>query len=233
MRNMQAFLNPLEWTFFKTEFHRWLAASIFFSVILVTIRIVLSGDLIFTFLIWNLFLGYIPYAISRSLSSNTRTRQGRFIFLFVFLIWLLFIPNSFYIITDLFHLGRFGNMPLWYDLTLILSFAWNGILLGIFSVYQMEKNVEVYIKRKPGLFFLYPVMFLNALGIYIGRYLRFNSWDVLADPFHLITAIADLALHPIEYKYVWGMVICFSIFMTLIYLTVISANKGTRMEVNG
>jgi uncharacterized membrane protein len=68
-------------------------------------------------------------------------------------------------------------------------------------------------------------MFLNALGVYIGRYMRFNSWDVITNPFTLVNDIAELALHPIEYRYAWGMVFCFSIFMTLLFFTLISTNK--------
>lgn len=78
--------------------------------------------------------------------------------------------------------------------------------------------------------FIYLVMFLNALGIYIGRYLRFNSWDVVSDPFHLIEEIFNLAIHPLEFKYVWGMVICFSVFMTLLYLTLINTGDGAQMK---
>ena len=61
-------------------------------------------------------------------------------------------------------------------------------------------------------------MWLNALGIYIGRYLRFNSWDVITDPFDLLSDIVKMLIHPIQYKYVWGMVLCFSVFMTLVYM---------------
>lgn len=219
-------------TFFRTEFQKWLAASISFSVILMTVRIIFSGNLGYSFLIWNLFLAFIPFAISNWLSKNAHLAGSKLSFSLVFIAWLLFIPNSFYILTDLFHLNTFISMPLWFDLTMILSFAWNGMLLGVLSVQQMEKLIERYIRRKTGLFFIYPVMFLNALGIYIGRYLRFNSWDVITNPFHLIEEIFNLALHPVEYKYVWSMVICFSVFMTLLYLTLINRHELTAAERN-
>jgi uncharacterized membrane protein len=123
-------------------------------------------------------------------------------------------------------------MPLWYDLTMIFSFAWNGLLLGVLSVRQMEKIMEIFLKKKAGLLFVFPIMFLNSLGIYIGRYLRFNSWDIITDPFHLIKEILRLAIHPIEYKFVWSMVFCFSVFMTLLYLTLINANYLGRIDSN-
>ena len=227
MKALLVLVNPMHWTFFKTEFQRWLVASILFSIVLMVVRIVLSGNLVFTFLIWNLFLAFVPYAVSQWLSGNPKVTRNRLMFSFVFVIWLLFIPNSFYIITDLFHLGRFVNMPLWFDLTMILSFAWNGIMLGIISVRQMEKLMKTFLSPKMKIPFIYAVMFLNALGVYIGRYLRFNSWDVITDPFQLVEEIFNLVMHPIEYKYVWSMVICFSVFMTLLYFV-----TQTRMDAN-
>jgi len=211
-------LKPKSGSFLKSELERWLLISVLFSIVLLSIRIALTGEFLFTFLIWNLFLAFIPYAISKWLSRNIDCVHGRLKFSIIFTIWLLFIPNSFYIMTDLFHLDSFINIPLWFDLTIILSFAWNGLLLGILSVRQMEKMLEDYFFKRTELLFIYPVMFLNALGVYIGRYLRFNSWDIVSNPFQLLKDISDLVLHPFQYKYVWGMVICFSVFMTLIYI---------------
>ena len=148
------------------------------------------------------------------------------LFFLLFITWLLFIPNSFYILTDLFHLGNFSGIPLWFELAMILSFAWNGLLLGILSVRQMEKMMERYLAKKTELYFICPIMFLNALGVYIGRYLRFNSWDVITNPLQLVTDITNLAIHPFQFKYAWAMVICFSIFMTLIYLTLKRLSKA-------
>jgi len=93
----------------------------------------------------------------------------------------LFIPNSFYIITDLYHLGDKYNdrqTPQWFDLAMILSYVWNGLLLGVLSVRQMERALLPRQTLRNELLFLYPVMWTSALGIYIGRYLRYNSWDV-------------------------------------------------------
>lgn len=181
--------------------------------------------MIFTFLVWNLFLAFIPYAITGWLVQNKDWIENRLKFCFIFIVWLLFIPNSFYIITDLFHLGNFADMPLWYDLAMILSFAWNGLVLGILSVRQMEKIIATSLFVRTELFFIWPVMFLNALGVYVGRYLRFNSWDLITDPFHLIRDMASLIIHPVQYKSAWAMVVCFSIFMTLMYKTLVLANK--------
>lgn len=213
---------------FKTGIDYRLTLSILFSIGLVVAGSIFTRDIVLTFLIWNLFLGYIPYAISRAMQKNIDWNRNKILFCFCFVLWLLFIPNSFYIITDLFHLGSFNKLPAWFELAVILSFAWNGLVLGILSVRQIENLLRKYFSLSSSLFFIYPVMFLNAFGVYIGRYMRFNSWDILTNPFHLFKDISDLAMHPIQYRYAWGMIICFSIFFTLIERhQLIGANKGT------
>jgi len=206
--------------FNKTETEKLLIISSLFSLLLLVIRIIATERLVFLFLPWNLFLAFVPYAIVKWLMRNPRWIESRYKFSFVFLIWLLFIPNSFYILTDLYHLELSKDSPRWFDLILIFSFAWNGMLLGILSVMKMETVFSIFLKKKNILFFLYPVMWLIAFGIYIGRYLRFNSWDVLTNPFSLFYEVGEMFSNPAKYTYAWGMIFCFSIFTTLIYLSI-------------
>jgi len=189
-----------------------------FSMGLMAFRILYTGELLFAFLVWNLFLAFVPYAISQKMIEAPVTAKWKFVL--YNLIWLLFLPNAFYIITDLFHLDRNEQVPLWFDLALLLSFAWSGMLFGIVSVRQMEKLFERNFNKRPGMLFILPVMALNGLGVYIGRYLRFNSWDVLANPFQLIRDIAYLFTHPIHNRFHWSMIVCYTILLTLIYLTI-------------
>ena len=189
------------------------------SIGLQAFRIMYTGDLLFSFLIWNLFLAYIPLVLSARVEVCIK-KNNRWTMLVLTFAWLLFIPNSFYIITDLFHLDMNHGVPLWYDLALLLSFAWNGLLFGIVSVRQMENAIDRYFNRRLHLLFILPVMFLNAFGIYVGRFLRFNSWDVLASPLQLAGDIAYLFLHPIRNRFDWSMIICYAMLMTVIYLTI-------------
>jgi uncharacterized membrane protein len=117
------------------------------------------------------------------------------------------------------------TVPLWYDLALLLSFAWSGLLFGLVSVRQMEKLFESNFNRKLELFFIVPVMALNGLGVYVGRYLRFNSWDVITNPFQLIDDIIYLFIHPIRNRFDWSMIICYTVFLTLIYYTIKKLSK--------
>ena len=204
----------------KSEVEKILMLSCLFSLCMVGFRVIYTGDAFFLFLVWNLFLACIPYVLSSWLFQKVDWIESHPKFFFISIAWLLFIPNSFYIITDLVHLEYRYVVPFWYDLMLILSFVWNGILLGILSVRQMEKIVAAKWQVKTELYFIYPVMLLNALGVYIGRYLRFNSWDVITNPFQLANDIIYLFIHPIENRFDWSMIICYSLFMTLVYITI-------------
>jgi uncharacterized membrane protein len=203
----------------RNEREQILILCTLFSLGLQALRILYTGQLLFSFLVWNLILAFIPYIISSKMATWTRQKNKRKVLTWGFA-WLLFIPNSFYIITDLFHLDMNINVPLWYDLALLLAFAWNGLLFGIVSVRQMEKAFETWFNKKFDLLFILPVMFLNGLGVYIGRYLRFNSWDVITNPLQLTSDIIYLFLHPIRNRFDWSMIICYTLLMTIIYVTI-------------
>ena len=194
-----------------------------FSLAMILFRVLYTGHLLFAFLVWNLFLAFVPYAISRRMTMQPIKKGWKF--LLAGLVWLLFVPNSFYILTDLFHLDMNESVPLWYDLALLLSFAWSGLLFGIVSVRQMEKLIETNFNRKLGLLFIMPVMALNGFGVFVGRYLRFNSWDVITNPLQLIHDIVYLFIHPIRNRFDWSMIICYTVFLTLIYYTIKKMSK--------
>lgn len=200
---------------------QWLLIASGFSLLLLAIRIIKTGQLSYRFLAWNLFLAYIPYFISEWLARHPQVVANRIKLLPLVFTWILFMPNSFYILTDLFHLNNTSSGDSWYDLTLILSFAWNGILFGILSIYKMEILLKKAKGKFVAVFVICVVMWLNAFGIYIGRFLRFNSWDILVNPFALVSGVADIIFNPYDYRYVWAMSVCFAIFMAILYYTMI------------
>lgn len=203
----------------STGLERMLLLTSAFGVALFTIRWIVSSQSLFSFLPWNLMLAFIPYYITRKLQQRPQWIESGMKLICIFLVWLLFIPNSFYIITDLFHLELREGMSRWFDLVLIFTFAWNGILLGIVSVSQMAGIVQHRFAVRHELVFLFPLMGLIAWGVYIGRYMRFNSWDVLANPFELIGDVGYMLIPPFQHAYSWSMVICFAVLLVLLYLT--------------
>jgi uncharacterized membrane protein len=200
--------------------NHWLFVSCCFSVLLVCARVVATGYFTYLFLIWNLFLAFVPYAISEWLYHRIPVMENSGKRLIVLFGWLLFIPNSFYIVTDLFHLEQFDNAPKWFDLLLLFSFAWNGLLFGILSIRRIETIITALYGNRYSILFLIVVMWLNAFGIYLGRYLRFNSWDIIGRPFSLFEEILEVIIHPVRNRMEWGMITAWAAFMALFYITI-------------
>jgi uncharacterized membrane protein len=216
------------WYTARTGTVQMLLLCALFSLSMQALRVVYTGKFLFVFMAWNLFLAFIPYALSSWMSRRSFKRPAHLIW--PVFVWTLFIPNSFYLLTDLFHLDMNYGVPLWFDLALLLSFAWTGLLLGLLSVRQMELVLARYLGRRSHLFFILPVMALNGLGVYVGRYLRFNSWDVLSRPFQLVQDVCDLVIHPLRNRVDWSMIACYTILLTLIYLTMKKTGKEWGSE---
>jgi uncharacterized membrane protein len=218
---MTSIFNTRQWPFFKVSVREditlLLMVAFGFSTLLLISGIIVTGDMHFAWLEWNLFLAFVPYWLSGYMAAKPVVQKSRLLFWTLSAAWLLFIPNAFYIITDLFHLNEDIKDPSWFNLLILFSFTWNGLLFGILSVRQMEKLLIRKFPRINSTLYLYPIMFLNAYGIYLGRYLRFNSWDIISDPASILLATFKVFVHPGQHAGVWGMVAGYAFMMMLIY----------------
>lgn len=190
----------------------------FFSFILSIFRVVYTGSLEFLFLDWNLFLAFIPWFIS-SVIILKKLQNKKILSIILILSWLLFFPNSPYILTDLFHLGMSTKAPLWYDLILILSFAWTGLLYGFISLMDIEKVMENYVGKGKTTYVTIAFLFISGFGIYIGRYLRWNSWDIFISPFAMSHDILSRLSEPIYESRAFGLTIFIGFLLNLIYFS--------------
>ena len=162
---------------------------------LLTLRVLRSGSFNFFFLVWNLFLAAIPVAASMALEA-ARRRQWPLVTQFAaFGIWLAFLPNAPYIVTDLLHLQPRG-IPLWFDVALLVSAAGTGLLMGYSSLVTVQKVVTDRFGHAWGWAVALAAHLLCGFGIYLGRFLRWNSWDFLAHPSALFVDVADLVVNP-------------------------------------
>jgi len=187
-----------------------------FTMLLLTVRIIISGELTYIFLAWNLFLAWVPFAISQHLFQTS----NRWKILFLTLAWLLFLPNAPYIITDFLHLKHRMPVPYWYDILLLFSASLNGLLLGLLSLFTVDRFLtNSYGKRFSGIVILCS-FFLCAFGIYIGRYLRWNSWDIITNPFAITADILDRFLNPLDHFKTWSVTLLFGSFLCVMYYSV-------------
>jgi uncharacterized membrane protein len=165
------------------------------SVALVVARVCWTRELRYGFLIWNLFLAWLPVVFALMASDEYRNPPDQRRRWHVFgwsAAWLLFFPNAPYIFTDLIHLTRpFLSNHYWVDLTLILICAVTGLVLGFVSLYQMQSIATRVFGRVTGWLFVAAAAGLSSVGVYLGRFLRFNSWDVFLRPARVYQRLDD------------------------------------------
>ncbi|WP_299890706.1 DUF1361 domain-containing protein [uncultured Lacinutrix sp.] len=185
------------------------------SFSILSIRVVITKTTNYFFLIWNVFLACIPYLITIHLSNKKNLNKIGFVLLFAS--WLAFLPNAPYIITDLFHLKRSAYNIIWIDTLLITSFAATGILLFYFSLNLMKALLLDFFNKKVSEIIIIVTIFLSAFGVYIGRFLRYNSWEILSHPMPLIEDVFNMIYHPIVSIEVWLFTLAFGLFLVAGY----------------
>jgi uncharacterized membrane protein len=183
------------------------------------LRVELSGTRHFLFLNWNLFLAFVPWILTVILTLSSKLQQSKLAVFGMLGVWLLFFPNASYILTDLFHLSHHSSMPIWFDLVLILSFAWTGLLYGFLSLWYLEELMEQFLSKRWITLISVVLMFVSSFGIYIGRYLRWNSWDLLHHPARIMGDVGDRIINPVDHPRTWGVTIFMGLFLTMLYVT--------------
>jgi len=186
----------------------------------------------FSFLVWNLFLAWIPLGIAYT--AWVFSLQRRYLYIVIpvaAILWLVFFPNAPYIITDLQHLADPGIIvPAWYDAMLLMWFSLTGLLLGIVSLYLMQDIIHREFGRFAGWVLVLVVSALSGAGVYVGRFLRFNTWDLLLKPTHIYREFIQGAQDP-SLRSV-GFTISFAGFFLFVYLTIYMLGHLLRNEPN-
>jgi uncharacterized membrane protein len=151
----------------------------------------------YTFLLWNLFLAWVPLIAASTAFASARRGVGA-VAAALIVVWVLFFPNAPYVLTDVIHLDANGASPLWYDALMLSSFAWTALMLGFASLYLVHAIVTRHANAVLGWVVVVCALALGSFGVYIGRFARFNSWDVVTRPrlvLHVIGQEVDSPLH--------------------------------------
>ncbi len=187
---------------------------------LVGLRVAVTGNWRQLYLVGNLFLAWLPLVFSLivcRLHQQGGWRNWRF-FASAFA-WLVFFPNAPYIFTDLIHLHAWPRGQFWVDLVLILLFAWTAFLLGFVSLYLVQ-SVVIRLLGKVAGWLLIPLMAgLSALEVCMGRFLRWNSWDILLHPLGIFRDLAERAVNSLSNPQAFVLPCLFAIFLLMAYLT--------------
>ncbi len=197
---------------------------------LITVRVLRTDSPQFLFLVWNLFLACIPLAFSRALRAASRRGASAWTQAPLFGLWLLFLPNAPYILTDLVHVSPPGGVVFWYDLGMILSCAAAGLLVGYLSLLNVQRVVDEKLGKAAGWCTAGGALMLSGFGVYMGRVMRWNSWDVITDPVGLFGSVVHFLLHAPAHLHTYVVTLLFGIGLLLGYaaLYFLASTGGQR-----
>ena len=196
-----------------------LAGATVFSVAIWRVRAEFSGTGRYAFLIWNLFLAWIPFMIAYFTYTLTLNRKWIYVVIpIAAFFWLIFFPNAPYILTDFQHLAyTASDLPVWYDVMMLIWFAFTGLLLGMVSLFLMQEIMRREFGRWVGWTFVALVTSLTGAGVYMGRFLHWNSWDILHNPTGLALFTFEHAQNPSLQAI--GFTGLFAAFFLFLYIT--------------
>lgn len=190
-----------------------------FAMFLLIARMIWTSNIWYAFLSWNLLLAWLPFLFAQLASKfeqeNPRKDWGVWASLGA---WLLFFPNAPYIFTDFVHFkNAITSVPWWYDLGMLLTFSATGLMLGLASLKITHRIVADRLGARLGWLFVWSSTLLCGFGIYIGRFMRLNSWDAFSDPFQLLILIGHRVFDPFGHPRTWVVTIMFGVLMGMLY----------------
>jgi uncharacterized membrane protein len=205
-----------------------LAASAL-CVALVEYRIHRTGDPFYRFLVWNLFLAWVPVGFAVLAHERARRRLDAVVAALLVL-WLLFFPNAPYMLTDFIHLGESRLVPVWYDALMLSSFAWTGLLLGFVSLYLVQLVTRRVVGPAWSWVGVACALGLASFGVYLGRFVRVNSWDALIRPGSVARIVRTELENPLQHPRLLAVLAALTAFLLVGY-AVVYAFAGMRLEL--
>lgn len=188
------------------------------AMLLLFARIAWTGHREYSFLAWNLFLAWIPFAVSAAIRV-LHTRGARALVLLpAFALWLGFLPNAPYLVTDFIHLRWRATAPVWFDAMMLASFAWAGVGLGSASLRSCAHVVRVRHGQIVATCFVPVVAVLTGFGVYLGRFVRLNSWDVALRPTTVVAQVVTPLAHPFLNMRAWTVTLTIAAFFCVAHL---------------
>lgn len=183
----------------------------------------------FSYLIWNLFLAWTPLVIAMFLLRSLRTyRWSDWLPLALTFIWLLLLPNSFYMISDFVHVQDVVRNNLLYDVVMFTSFIFTGVLLGFSSLVMIHVELRKRITPRAAHACITLILLLCSYAIYLGRDLRWNSWDVFTNPAGILFDVSDHFIHPFQSGVMYTTTISFFVLLGSLYVAGWHISDATR-----
>lgn len=194
-----------------------LSSAVSFGLLM--IRILASDSMRYVFLPWNLVLAVVPLVLSWWLVE--RVRSGGWLTwqqTLLTVVWLSFLPNSFYLISDFVHLRETYEINLVFDIVMLMSFAVNGLIFGFMSLYMVHRELNRRIQPKQAYILISLVILACSFAAYLGRYTRWNSWDIVLRPAGLLFDVSDRFINPSAHQQTYLTTLIFFALLMSLYI---------------
>lgn len=188
------------------------------DIVLLVFRILLTGNHNYSFIPWNLFLAWVSFVLTGILIRHIgRVRWLSWPNIGLSLLWLAFLPNTFYVLTDFVHVGPTAEISQLYDIVLISLLVFIGFILGFANLFMIHR--ELLKRRSVTVSYaaIEAVILICSFAIYLGRDLRWNTWDVIANPGGVLVNVSD-SIDPFGNPRAFNVTFLFFILISVIYL---------------
>lgn len=219
----------VKWRSTRSQFVLALAVSTLVGVSLFSYGAWRNHSLVFGYLVWNLCLAWLPLLFATRLVALLRHKLwSSWEALAVSLLWLVFLPNSFYMISDFIHLQDVQRVDVLYDTLMFTSFIYTGVMLGFSSLYLVHLQLRRRLSAQAATGWVAVTLFVCSTAVYVGRDLRWNSWDVLTNPGGLLFDISNRLQHLTAYPQMLVTIISFFVLLSSMYSLLWSGTKLIR-----
>lgn len=185
---------------------------------MVAVRVSYTGTDAYANLVWNLFLAWVPLALGLAVYDGARRGMRGAWLLALGGLWLLFLPNAPYLMTDLKYLRLIDGAPFWFDAVMASTAAFTGVALGSISLVLVHSAARRYFSALRVWIGVWAVLGLSSVGVFLGRVQRFNSWDIFTDPQPILADLAKGLSNPLDYPKLVAATVIFSGFLLGTYV---------------
>lgn len=199
------------------------------SVLFFILRFIGADNFRYWFMLWNLTLAWVAPLIAWLLIRNLRLHSWKNWFNVVLTVaWIGFLPNSFYMVSDLIHVQQTGEVSIIFDAVLFTSFIFNGFIAGYIGTYLVHRELLKRFSVRRSYALVLAVFALCSYAIYLGRVLRWNTWDALLQPAALIFDISDTIIRPLDHPQALVITLSFTLLISTFYLLALEVLRALR-----